>query len=57
VHIASAAVAGSAMLAAAVCATAAGVDIGVLTTIAAAYKWRIWSRVGIVAAIASVTWV
>jgi hypothetical protein len=51
VHIASAAVlAGGAMLAAAVCGTAAGLDIGVLTTIASAYEWTFWSLAGIVAA-------
>ena len=51
VHIASAAVlAGGAMLAAAICGTAAGFDIGVLTTVASAYEWTFWSLVGVVAA-------
>jgi hypothetical protein len=51
VHIASAAVlAGGALLTAAVCSTAAGADIGVLTTVASAYEWTFWSLVGIVAA-------
>jgi hypothetical protein len=51
VHIASAAVlAGGAMLAAAVFATAMGLDIAVLTAVAAAYEWTFWTVVGIVAA-------
>jgi len=51
VHVAAAAVlAGGAMLTAAICGTAAGLDIGVLTSVASAYEWTFWSLVGIVAA-------
>jgi len=51
VHVASAAMlAGGAMLAAAVFATAAALDIGALTAVAAAYEWTFWTVVGIVAA-------
>ena len=51
VHVAAAAVlAGGAMLTATICGTAAGLDIGVLTSVASAYEWTFWSLGGIVAA-------
>ena len=50
-HVASAALlAGGAMLAAALCGTAAGLESGVLTTAASAYEWTFWSVVGLAAA-------